>query len=565
MAIRWATDRLPTSGGIIGFITNASFLDGNADSGLRACLEDEFSSIFILNLRGNARTSGEIRRKEKDNVFGHGTRTPVAITLFVKNPQAKHEGCRIFHKDIGDYLSKENKLSIVKNAGSVEGVEGWQSIEPDENHDWINLRDTTFSTHQVIGDVDTKGRRSRNAVFGLYSSGIGTGRDVWIYNTNRDQLASQITSMSDHYMATMASLETDGHTIADLTRPNPSSIKWRGELVRHLRNRIPISFDADRIRTAQYRPYVKNRAYFEPHLIARVYRVPAMFPEISSSNLAIYVQGIGGSKPFSAIVSDQIPDLHLIEGGQALPMYRYEPQVNDVATMQCTCGNSMECGVEVEFDGKRYIRHDNILDEALDVYHSNYNDTSITKDDIFYYVYGLLHSPLYKERYQNNLRRELPRIPLAPDFRAFSKAGRALSDLQLNYETCEEYPLTVGGYMQGETLPPEHLILTARKIRYTDKETKKAIRVNDHITISDIPPDAHRYIVNGRTPLEWIIDRYHIKTDKPSGIVHDPNKWFEETDDNIVSMIKRITHTSIETAKIIDTLPTPFTDGWTPD
>ena len=232
---------------------------------------------------------------------------------------------------------------------------------------------------------------------------------------------------------------------------------------------------------------------------------------------------------------------------------------------KCSCGNAMPCGVEVELDGKRYIRHDNILDEALDAYQTNYNDQSITKDDIFYYVYGLLHSPLYKARYQNNLRRELPRIPIAPDFWAFSKAGRALSDLHLNYETCDEHPLTIDGYMQGETPPPEHLILTARKMRYTDKETKNAIRVNDHITISNIPSDAHRYVVNGRTPLEWIIDRYHIKTDKPSGIVHDPNKWFEETGDNIVSMIKRITHTSIQTAKIIDTLPTPFTDGWTPN
>ena len=255
--------------------------------------------------------------------------------------------------------------------------------------------------------------------------------------------------------------------------------------------------------------------------------------------------------------------------------------IDAVEPGKCSCGNAMPCGVEVEMDGTRYIRHDNILDEALAEYQSHYADDSITKDDIFYYVYGLLHSPLYKARYQNNLRRELPRIPMAPPlpsagedsgegdrpktssgFWSFSKAGRALSDLHLNYETSEEYPLTIDDYLDGESPPPEHLILTVRKMRYTDKKSKHAIRVNDHITVSGIPPQAHNYVVNGRTPLEWIIDRYYIKTDKDSGIVHDPNKWFEETGDNIISMLKRITHVSIETAKIIDTLPTPFADGW---
>ena len=230
---------------------------------------------------------------------------------------------------------------------------------------------------------------------------------------------------------------------------------------------------------------------------------------------------------------------------------------------RCSCGNATPCGIQVELDGKRYIRHDNIIDEALEAYQSNYGDGSITKDDIFYYVYGLLHSPPYKARYQNNLRRELPRIPMAPDFRSFSKAGLALSDLHLNYETCEEHNLLEERNFTGHP-QPEHYQLGTRRMRWIDKETKDAIRVNDYFTLGNIPLDAHRYVVNGRTPLEWIIDRYYIKVDQASGIVNDPNEWFEETGDNIVSMIKRITHTSVETAKIIDTLPTPFTDGWKP-
>ena len=234
---------------------------------------------------------------------------------------------------------------------------------------------------------------------------------------------------------------------------------------------------------------------------------------------------------------------------------------------RCSCGNAMPCGVEVVLDGKRYVRHDNILDEARDAYRAHYDDASITKDDIFYYVYGLLHSPLYKARYQNNLRRELPRIPMAPEFWAFAVAGRRLSELHLGYETCPEWDLAVlsadgQAWLPGE-LKPEHYVLGSSKMRFTDKAKRDAIQVNDWITVAGIPPEAHRYVVNGRTPLEWILDRYYVKTDKASGIVHDPNRWFAETGDDIVSMLKRITWVSVETAEVVEGLPSPFADGWT--
>lgn len=240
----------------------------------------------------------------------------------------------------------------------------------------------------------------------------------------------------------------------------------------------------------------------------------------------------------------------------------------------CSCGNALPCGVEVEIDGERYVRHDNILDEALQEYRANYGDASITKDDIFYYVYGLLHSPLYVARYQNNLRRELPRIPMAPDFWAFCDAGRKLTELHLNYETCPEYPLLEVPNAMGER-PAEHLLLTKSKMQFVDAKGKRvknsepatakhSIKVNEHVTLTGIPPEAHEYVVNGRTPLEWMLDRYHIKTDKDSGIVHDPNEWFAEVGDDIVSKLKRITWMSIETAKVIAGLSTPFTDGWKP-
>ena len=274
---------------------------------------------------------------------------------------------------------------------------------------------------------------------------------------------------------------------------------------------------------------------------------------------------------------DHVPPLGA-DGGD--PMLEYAPPLSTDGVPisseddKCSCGNALPCGVEVEIDGARYIRHDNILDEALAEYRSNYGDESITKDDIFYYVYGVLHSPLYVERYQNNLRRELPRIPMAPDFWAFCTAGIQLSELHLQYETCEEYPLRVVPPVMGER-DPEHLKLTSRRMNFVDENGKRVrnseppsakhtIRVNDHISLTGIPPEAHDYVVNGRTPLEWMLDRYYIKTDKESGIVHDPNDWFAEVGDDIVSKLQRITWMSIETAKVIKTLPTPFTDGWEP-
>ena len=565
MAIRWATDRMPESGGIVGLVRNASFLDGNADSGLRACLAEEFTSIYAFNLRGNQRTQGETSRKEGGKIFGSGSRAPIAITLLIKNPDAKQAGIQINYLDIGDYLNREQKLDRVKNTTSIQLADQWRRIRPDANHDWINQRDPTFLDHIPAGNESTKQGNDRSALFRLYSNGIGTGRDDWVYEFSTRTLRSRVSEMVEYYQALLAELQTHGTPISKLTSPNPKRFKWRAELVGHLRRRTKISFSDLNVRTVLYRPFVHQRLYFDAKLIARVSRTAEMFPQQETNNQVLYLPGLGSTKSFSAIISEHATDLHTIEGGQAFPRFRYEPLDLDFEADRNSWGNLIAREANTEIDGKRYIRHDNILDEALDAYQSNYNDPSITKDDIFYYVYGLLHSPLYKERYQNNLRRELPRIPMAPDFWAFSKAGRALSELHLNYERCEEYPLTIDSYMQGEIPPSEHLILTARKMRYTDKEIKNAIRVNDHITISNIPPDAHRYVVNGRTPLEWIIDRYHIKTDKPSGIVHDPNKWFEETGDNIVSMIKRITHTSIQTARIIDTLPTPFTDGWTPD
>ena len=560
LASRWATDRIPDAGGIIGIVSNGSFLDSNAGSGLRACFADEFTSIYTFNLRGNQRTQGETSRKEGGKIFGSGSRAPIAITLFVKNPANRNQSCKIYYEDIGDYLTRDEKLFKIKSASNILGIESWQNITPDEDNDWVNLRDPSYSAHIAMGFKPRKGEVRQPSIFEDYALGTASNRDAWVYDFSKESLAERMHSTIGVYHSALGVLKERGKTqLREITRPDPKRIKWNDSLRKHLVNEETADFSVNRIRPTAYRPFGKAWLYSDRVFVTASNRQPTFFPVSNQSNVVICVPAVGDRRGHSAMITDAITDLHVFDGTQCFPRYVYRPSSQSRSNGDVIFGGATHEGGDVELH-----REDNILDEAVGAYQSDYNDLSITKDDIFYYVYGLLHSPLYKARYQNNLRRELPRIPMAPDFWVFSRAGRALSDLHLNYETCEEYPLTIDGYMDGESPPPEHLILTARKMRYTDKETKNAIRVNDHITIGGIPPDAHGYIVNGRTPLEWIIDRYHIKIDKPSGIAHDPNKWFEETGDDIISMIKRITHTSIETARIIDTLPTPFTDRWKP-
>lgn len=279
MGIRWATDRFNDAGGIIGFVTSASFVDANADSGLRACLAEEFTSIYCFNLRGNQRTQGETSRREGGKIFGSGSRTPIAITLFVKNPNAEHEGCRIFYKDIGDYLTREQKLWIVDSAGSVEGVDDWQNIEPDKRQDWINLNDSSYENHQPIGDDDTKSGKANNAIMRFYSNGLKTHRDDWVYEYSGPELGKRMERMIAEYSNVLNALEMSlDSSIDELTTPQPNKIKWDSSLRTSLNRGHESNFDLQRIQISSYRPFVKQWLYFDPIFISVIYRMPDFFP-----------------------------------------------------------------------------------------------------------------------------------------------------------------------------------------------------------------------------------------------------------------------------------------------
>ncbi|MCD7799229.1 MAG: N-6 DNA methylase, partial [Akkermansiaceae bacterium] len=524
-AFRWASDRI-TEDGIVAFVTNGSFIDNNAMNGFRRTLLQEFSSVYCFNLRGNARTSGIQRQKEKGNVFGSGSRTPAAITLLVKKKGHSGPG-RLFYHDIGDYLSREEKLARIREFEDIDGIP-WQELTPDEHGDWINHRDPGFSDFMPIGDKETKGLAGSRAVFSIFSRGLATGRDAWCYNFSRSALERNMKKTIDFYNAQLNQPEVTY---------DPASISWTRAALANVKNKKQTCFSAARIRPALYRPFCKANLYFDRMWNEMVYQQPKLFPTEQHENLVIQLTGNGSTKPFSCLISNMIPDLEVISKGQCFPLYWYEKK------------DKTENALGLDLDERKgdYIRRDAVTDFALGQFRQAYGDFTITREDIFYYVYGVLHSPEYRERFASNLKKELPRIPYAKDFRAFSGAGRELAQRHLNYETAEPWPVT----------EESHGDEAVEKMKFPKKEVKDIIVYNKSTVLKGIPPEAHDYIVNGKSAIEWVMERYQVKTDKESGLLNDPNDWCREHHEPryILGLLRRVIRVSVETVRIVQSLP----------
>ena len=565
-ALRWASDRIDgREGGIIALITNNAFINTISASGMRACFKDEFDQIYCLNLRGNLRNFGD-RKNEGGNIFGT-TQVGTALTFLVKHPntsQSPDHNAKIFYKNIGNALTQAQKLETLRTAKSIEGFPDWQTITPDQHHDWINQRNPDFAKHLPLGNQEFKQGKpaAPPALFRLYSLGLVTARDPWIYNHDRIALsrnmASTIKFYNEHF--TLPKLEPR----YELTR-----IKWSAGLRQRLEGKKPIpSFDSAKIRPVLYRPFCKQHLYWDPSLIERVYRIPDIFPTPASPNLAIGVSGLGSRQPFSVLCTDTAPDLYTIEAAQWFPRWRYE---------------APSSGASKALDPTQspLTRQSNISPAALADWRAHYRDDTITEDALFWYVYGLLHSPGYREKYAHNLFRELPRLPKAPDFWAFSKAGERLGHLHTHYETLPPYPLqtrTAELALDGDSdalKNPERWKLT-KKMRLRVKESgsnagggsggsagggsggSASLDINDFITLDGIPAEAvNGYRVNGRTPLEWAISQYQPKTDKESGLSNNISAAFPDPM-SIKDYLARLVHLSLETTRLIATLPEEF-------
>ena len=551
LAIRWATDRIKDKG-IIAFVTNASFIGGNADAGLRACLAGEFSYLYVFNLRGNQYTQGERSRQEGGKIFGSGSRLPVAIMVLVRD--SAHQGeCQIHYKDIGDYLSRDEKLRIIEESGAIAGISDWQRIAPDNHNDWLEQRDPAYQAYIPLGSKEGKSKKSSKPSVAIrtYSSGVKTGADAWLYASNRAELAQRAQDMIAFYEDRRRRVATGELDVAEATRNDtPDRFKWDRERIKRLKSNLKLVFDPFQLRIGMYRPFVKQSLYFDRGLIQMIYQMPSMFPTPGAPNQAIGVTGRGASGGFYALIMDVIPDLNLLAAGvQCFSRWRYEahdPNRPDAW---------VQSGDEDLEHVPGYRRVDNITDWCLQQFRGQYPNLQITKDDIWHYIYGFLHAPDNRAKYRADLSKDLPRIPFAPDFGAFRDGGEQLAALHLGYETCPEYELQV-----EVSVGPNPYQLDSSKMKWDKGSDRSVLHVTPAVTLRGIPAEAHGYVVNGRTPLEWAVDRLHIRKDKESGIVNDPNAWFADDPAELVAHLKRLVHVSVETTRIVDGLPPALAD-----
>ena len=536
-AIRWASDRVKDSG-VIAFVSNGSFIDGNAADGLRKCLVDEFSKLYVYNLRGGIRgRNGDDAKREGNNVFD--IMTPVAICVLVKDPS--HTGEAVLHyRDIGDYLSREEKLNIIAGEGSIAHTE-WEVIVPNAEADWVNQRDENYDTYQPIGDKATKGKPNTPGVFQFYSLGLATSRDPWVYNFSARAVEENVRRMIEFYNSQIGVEQPD---------MDPTKISWSPALLAAHKNHKDIKVVAESVRESMYRPFCKEQLYSEPSLIERPGQLSKLFPTPAHENIAFGSVGRGATKGFSVLMVDTLPDFELISKAQWMSLYTYEPVVEEDGGFNLNLG-----GVEV-VDG--YTRKENITDATLTAYRGTYGDEGIAKEDIFYYIYALLHHPEYREKYAADLKKMLPRIPLAKGFWEYSRVGRALAELHLGYESVEPYPLDeVASSPAPEGLEELFEFYRVQKLKFGPKKDRTRIQYNGHLTLKGIPEEAYEYQVNGRSALEWVIDRYQVKTNKESLITNDPNDYCRTVNNPryIVDLIKRLVTVSLETQKLVGTLP----------
>lgn len=557
-AIRWASDRIGDAG-IIGFVTNAGFVEANTADGLRKCLADEFSSLYIFHLRGNQRTSGETSRKEGGKIFGSGSRAPIAISLLVKNPEVEAHGQIYFH-DIGDYLSREEKLDRIADYASVAGIEQWQRIIPDEHGDWLKQRDDSFGQFIALGD---KSDKSALSLFENYSNGVQTNRDAWCYNQSKRVLVNKMENMVSAYNSELARFQqkhgdkdrsTRTDLVANFVSLDATRISWSSSLIADLVRSKSGVFDESSVMVSLYRPFMKSWIYYDRMFNHRPYQMPNIFPDESVENRVIWTTGVSASMAFSCFMSDCVPDLQGPAKVQCFPLYLYD----EVAQ-----ASNDDLFAEPVEDGLR--RRDAITDGGLVHFQNAYPGEKISKEDLFYYVYGILHSPDYRERFADNLSKELPRIPAVKkgtDFWAFCKAGRALAELHLNYETVEPYPLTIEA--KGKLTDADYRVEKMKFAKKKDPETGKNVNdrstviYNGKITLKDIPEAAWDYVVNGKAALDWVMERQAVRTDKASGIVNDANDWAIETMGNPkypLELFQRVVTVSLETQKIVNNLP----------
>ena len=536
-AYRWASDRIGNQG-VIGFVTNAGWLDTSSADGMRKCMTEEFNSIYIYHLKGNQRTSGERSRQEGGKVFGEGSRAPVAIVFLVKNPRSSDHGKIYFHA-VDDYLTREEKLAALKRDRSI-AYTPMNVIVPDAHGDWFNQRDGSFSHFMRMDGKKTQ----ESAIFKNFSLGVATGRDAWDYNFSIESLSNNIKKLINNYEIIRKEFEVNKEY---RFAKDPTKISWNRTLEQKLNRNIKIFFDCNSLFKSLYRPFIKENLYFNENLVAMKYQIPKLFPISETKNLSICSSGVG-SKEYSCLMVNHIPCLDFLEKTQCFPRWLPGEQSKTAVDDLFEAQNPMPSGFSPE---------------ALPHFQTAYPDESITEDDLFYYIYGILHSEDYRTRYANNLMKELPRIPRVAtyeQFMAFVEAGQELARLHVHFEDVTPYAgVTIEYTKPGQ---PSFRVKQMRWGKIKGKtgnaaKDKSTLIYNDWITVKNIPLEAQEYVVNKKSALDWVVERACVSIDKASGIVNDFNDYAAEMGNERypLDLFLKIITVSLETMKIVKALP----------
>jgi predicted helicase len=529
--LRWASDRIDDNG-VVAFISNNSFIDALTFDGVRKCIADEFSEIYIVNLKGNARTSGERRRKEGGNVFSDQIRVGVAVYFIVKKEKMK--GFKVFYNEIEDYAKAEDKKNyLVDNTAQTLS---YTELTPQKNH-WINVADNDFDDLMPLMDKLVKAKKDGEAVFKLFSRGVATQRDEWVYDYTIRDLSAKIRYFTDIYAETLKNPESE----------QKSLIKWDRELDKYAAKGIRKSFEKNHIEMGLYRPFVKQLLYFDEHFNGMTYQWFDIYKN-SKRNRYIAINSMGNNKGFHLLASDGIIDLHCTGDSQCLPLYYFDKD---------------------DHPG------DNITDWALKRFKEHYENKKITKEDIFHYVYGVLHNPAYLKKYALNLRRDFPRIPFYEDFAQWRDWGKVLMDMHINFEKAKPYSFKridktlsqkagkskkdkSGQLPQFTTLESEEIKAPKAKLR-ADKD-RNEIEIDEATILDGIPKKAWEYRLGNRSAIEWVLEEYKERKPKDPTIAEKFNTYrFSDYKEKVIELIARVCTVSVETMKIIDEMEKKMT------
>ena len=529
---RWATDRLGGREGVVSFVSNNGFLRGIAFDGFRENLLQDFSNVYHFDFKGNARTTAERRRQEGGNIFHDLIRCGVGITVLVrKGPRPAQ---KVHYHAVGDYWKAEQKGQSLASLSSLSGVP-WKDLTPDSLGPWLVPENAAeFAQLTAI----TK-------VFDRYSLGVSTNRDEVAYDFQRDTLIGRVRQFIDDYNSEVDRYKRTGKGLNPDDFVRYERIKWSESLKLNLKRGVYAEYEDSKARMSLYRPFTKRWLFYDRVLCERVYQVPRMFPLSDPNQQNVVICCTNHTQmPFVAQITDSIPNQAPGgRAGQSFSFYTYDA------------------------DGTN--RRENITDWALEHFRKHYKDKKITKWDIFYYVYGVLHHPEYRSKYAENLKRELPRIPLAKDFWGFSKAGKELAGLHIDYEKLEPWPLkyiettavapasrrqSTGRRDGGATIPLSYRVEDKMRL----SKDHRSLKVNDSLTLGGIPPETFEYRLGNRSALEWVIDQYQVTEDKHSGIRSDPNR--PDDPEYIVRLVGQVVRVSLETMRLVSAMPS-LADG----